>query len=141
MALEVEASDRLLRIEITLSIHERHDDHFTKLWLVGRQVVSSKNLEVFVDMGKLLQIVDIVFVGFNVKPEIHSGELVQLPHVNIVAEVVAAKVSVFLAMLLDSLQQLFELLLSLKYIDFFRLDFFSLGFLKVLVQPLFPQGG
>lgn len=55
-------------------------------------------------MGELLKVVDIVFVGFKIKPQIHSGKLIELSHICVVPEVVTTKMSLFLAMLLDSLQ-------------------------------------
>ncbi len=55
-------------------------------------------------MSELLKVVNIVFVGFKVKTQIHSGKLIELSHIGVVAEVVTTKMSLFLAMLLDSLQ-------------------------------------
>ncbi len=68
------------------------------------QVVSRKDFEILVHMGELLKVVNIVFVGFKVKTQIHSGKFIELSHIRVVAEVVTTKMSLFLAMLLNSLQ-------------------------------------
>ena len=83
-------------------------------------------------MSELLEVVNIVLIGFNIEAEVHPSELVELAHVHVIAEVVASQVGFFFAVLLDSLEELIELLLSFKDIDLFRLDFLCLSFLKVL---------
>jgi hypothetical protein len=41
-------------------------------------------------MSKLLEVVDVVLVSFEIEPQVHPRELVELAHVDVVAEVVAA---------------------------------------------------
>ena len=141
LTLQVEAGDSLLRVKVTMPVLERHDDHFTQLWQVSSQVVSRKNLEIFVHVCELLEVVNVVLVGFDVETEVHTSQLVELAHVDIIAEVVTAEVGVVFAVLVDSLEQLFELLLSLEYVNLFRLALLGLGFLKVLVASVLPKSG
>jgi len=41
-------------------------------------------------MGELFQVVDVVFVSLEVQTEIHAGQLIKLPHVDVVAEIVTS---------------------------------------------------
>ena len=41
-------------------------------------------------MSELLEVVNIVLVGFNIEAEVHPSELVELAHVHVIAEVVAS---------------------------------------------------
>jgi hypothetical protein len=70
-------------------------------------------------MSELLKVVNVVFVGLNIEAEVHASELVELAHVHVIAEVVSSQVGFFFAVLLDSLQELIELLLSFEYINLF----------------------
>ncbi len=90
-------------------------------------------------MSKLLQIVDVVFVSFNVKSEIHPGQLIHLSHVDVISEVVTPQVMVLFAMFLDSLQQLVKFLLPLEYIDLFRFNLFGFSLLKLTYSGAFPE--
>jgi hypothetical protein len=83
-------------------------------------------------VSELLQVVDVVLVGFNIEAEVHTGQLVELAHVNVISKIIAPEVSLFLTVLLDSLQEFIELLLALKDINLFRLNLFSLSFFQIL---------
>ena len=96
------------------------------------EAIPGKDLEIFIHMSELLEVVNVVLVGFDVETEVHASELVELAHVHVVAEVVTSQVCFFFAVLLDSLEELIELLLSFEDIDLFRFDFFGLSFLKIL---------
>jgi hypothetical protein len=83
-------------------------------------------------VSELLQVVDVVLVGFNIETEIHAGKLVKLAHIYVIAKVVSSEVSLFLAVLLDSFQELIKLLLALKDINLFRFDVIGLSFFQIL---------
>ena len=105
------------------------------------QAVSRKNLEISVDMSELLEVIDVVLVGLNVKTKIHASELVKFAHVNIIAEIISSQVSLLFAVLLDPLKELIELLLSLEDVHLLRLDLFCLCFFKILsgAPSIFPK--
>lgn len=94
-------------------------------------------------MSELLQVVDVVLVSFNVKAKIHASELIELPHVYVISEVISSEVSLLLAMLLDSLQKLLKLLFALKDINLFRFDLFCFSFFQLLsgMARLFTEIG
>ena len=60
LGLETAFCSRLLRLEANF-------DHLSILRFVGSEGITSKDLEIVVHMGELLQVVNIVFVSLNVQ--------------------------------------------------------------------------
>ena len=111
---------------------ETHFYKLSHLWSVGRKAVSRKDLEIFVHVRELLQVVNVILIGFNIKSEVHSCKFIKLAHVYVISKVISSKVSLLLAVLFYPFEELIELLLALKDINLFRLDIFSLSFFQIL---------
>jgi|DEB0MinimDraft_12_1074336.scaffolds.fasta_scaffold05869_1 hypothetical protein len=107
-------------------------------WVV---VVLGEDLVVFVELGENLEVVDVVLVGFHVKSEVHSCELVHLAEVDVVPKVVASELSFLLPVLVESLLKFFKLLHPLKDVSFFRFHVVCLYQLNVLSIFSFSKVG
>ena len=115
-----------------LSLVEADLDQLSHFGSAACQAVPCENLEVSIHMSELLEVIDVVLVSFDIEPQIHPCKLTKLAHVDVVAKIVTAEVSLLLSVLLDTLEELIELLPSLEDVDLLRLDLFSLSFFKIL---------
>lgn len=96
-------------------------------------VILSKNFPIFVELCKLLQVVDIVLVPLKIKTMFHSSKFFHLLKVNIVPEIISLKFPLFFPVLFESLIKLLELLYSLENVCFFRFNVICFDKLNILL--------
>lgn len=101
--------------------------------VVGFSIIFGQNFPVLIVFGKFLEVIDIIFIAFNIKTKIHSCKLLHLLKVDIVSKIITLEFPLFFSMLLKSLVKLFELFDSLENISLLRFDIVSLDEFDVLL--------
>lgn len=104
-------------IEDVSSLDE--DSVLVGLWRVWIEIVDCKNVQVIIDVRKLLEVLHIVLVARDIKSKVLPRILVELLQIDIVPEVISfEQQQILLFMLLKPVKKLLELSFALKDVGF-----------------------
>ena len=99
---------------------------------IESETFSGEDIQIFVNVGELFEIIDIVFVRSDIEAQVLTCQLIQLFQIDIVAQVVSFKsYYVFLSVLIEFLKNSLELFGSLENVGVVRVDiigFFCITF-------------
>ena len=100
---------------------------------IESETFGREDIQIFVNMSELFEIIDIVFVSCNIEAQVLSCQLVQLFQIDVVAQVVTLEsYYVFLSVLIEFLKNSLELFGSLENVGVVRVDI--IGFFCITVD-------
>lgn len=97
-------------------------------------MISSQHLIVSIVFSEHLEIINIVFICFDIQSQVLSHEFAHFAQVNVISQVVTFKMTLFLSMLGKSSLKLFKRLNSVKDINVFRLHIVCFHSFNVLLR-------